>query len=79
MHIIFVRESRAKLKGMTFDRDFGYSFSLFSFVLKKREEEKENKIAKIVIKSHPFQPGQKEEPVNISFLFLLDLICDNIQ
>ena len=39
------------------------------------EEEKENKIAKIVIKSHFFQPGQKDEPVNISFQFLLDLIC----
>jgi len=27
---------------MTFDHDFGYSFLLFSSLLKKREEEKEN-------------------------------------
>jgi hypothetical protein len=29
-------------KDMTFDNDFGYSFPLFSSLLKKREEEKEN-------------------------------------
>ena len=29
-------------KGMTFDHDFGYSFPLFSSLLKKGEEEKEN-------------------------------------
>ena len=28
-------------KGMRFDHDFGYSFLLFSSVLKKREEEKD--------------------------------------
>ena len=41
-------------KGMTFDHDFGYSFHLSSSLLKKREEEKENKLAKILIKSHAF-------------------------
>ena len=39
-------------KGITFDHDFGYSIPLFSSLLKKREEEKENELAKIVIKSH---------------------------
>ena len=39
---------------MTFDHDFGYSIPLFSSLLKKSEEEKENEIAKIVIKSHAF-------------------------
>ena len=29
-------------KGMTFDHDFGYSFPRLSYLLKKREEEKEN-------------------------------------
>ena len=38
---------------MTFDLDFhGYSFPLFSSPLKKEEREKENEVAKIVIKSH---------------------------
>ena len=42
-------------KGMTFDHDFGYSFPPFSSLLtKKREEEKENEDAKIVIKAHTF-------------------------
>ena len=41
-------------KGMTFDQDFAYSFPLFSSFLKKREEEKENELAKIVIKDHAF-------------------------
>ena len=45
-----------KLKGMTFDYDFECSFPLFSSLLKKREEEKYNQLAKIVIKSHAFQP-----------------------
>ena len=44
-----------ELKGMTFDYDFGYSFSLFSSLLKK--EDMENELAKIVIKSHAFQLG----------------------
>jgi hypothetical protein len=39
---------------MTFDHGIGYSFALFFSLLKKREEEKENKLAKIVIKSHAF-------------------------
>ena len=42
-----------KQKGMTFDHDFGYSLSLLSSLL-KREEEKENKQKKMVIKSHAF-------------------------
>ena len=37
-----------------FDHDFCYSFPLFSSLLKKREEEKENLVAKLVIKSHAF-------------------------
>ena len=39
-------------KGMTFDHDFGYSFSFFSSLLKKERREKENEVAKIVNKSH---------------------------
>ena len=46
-----------ELKGMTFDHDFGYSFPLFSSFLKKGEKEKENELAKIVFKTHVFQPG----------------------
>ena len=38
-----------KLKGMTFNHNFGYSFPLFSSLLKKWEEEKKNELAKIVI------------------------------
>ena len=41
-------------KGMTFDHDFGYYFPLFSSLLKKREEEKENELEKIVNKGHAF-------------------------
>ena len=42
-------------KGITFDHDFGYSFPCFSSLLiKKREEEKENEVANIMIKSHAF-------------------------
>ena len=41
-------------KGMTFDHDFGYYFPHFSSLLKKKEEEKENELAKIVIKGHAF-------------------------
>ena len=36
---------------MTFDHDFGYSFLLFSFQ-NKEGREKENEVAKIVIKSY---------------------------
>ena len=40
---------------MTFDHGFGYSFLLFSSLLrKKREEENENEVAKFVIKNHAF-------------------------
>ena len=46
-----------KKKGMTFDHDFGYSFPLFP--PRKREEEKENEVAKIVIKSNAFLFDQK--------------------
>ena len=46
--------STIDMKGMTFDHDFGSSFSLFSSLLKNREKEKDNELAKIVIKSHPF-------------------------
>ena len=41
-------------KGMTFDHDRCYAFPLSSSFLKKREEEKENELAKIVIKVHAF-------------------------
>ena len=34
-------------KGMTFDHDFGYSFPLFSFLLKKGEDEMENEKQKL--------------------------------
>ena len=46
-------------KDVTFDHDSGYSFPLFSSLLKNREEEKENELAKIVIKSHAFLLDQK--------------------
>ena len=50
------------LKGMNFDPDLDYSFPLFSSLLKKkREEEKENELAKIVIKTHAFQTGLKND------------------
>ena len=39
---------------MTFDHEFGYSIPLFSSLLKKREEEKENELSKIAIKGHAF-------------------------
>ena len=38
---------------MTFDHDFDYSFPLLSSLL-NREEEKENELAKIVIKGYDF-------------------------
>ena len=41
-------------KGMAFDQNFFYSFPLFSSLLKKEGREKENEVAKIVIKSHAF-------------------------
>ena len=39
---------------MNFDHDFGYYFPP-----KKREEETENELAQIVIKTHAFQTGPK--------------------
>jgi hypothetical protein len=45
-------------KGMTFDHNFGYSFPFSLPSLKKRDEEKENEVAKIVIKSHAFPLDQ---------------------
>ena len=41
-------------KGMTFDRDYGYSFPLFSSSSKKRGKSKGEWIAKIEFKSHAF-------------------------
>ena len=41
-------------RGMTFEHDFIYSFPLFSSLVKKEEEEKENELAKIVIKGNVF-------------------------
>ena len=40
-------------KGMTFDHYFGYSFPLYSSLLRKREEEKDE-LSKIVNKGHAF-------------------------
>ena len=54
-HLLCLRKT--KLKGMTFDHNFGYSFTLFSFLLKKEGRRKGEWIAKILIKSHAFQPG----------------------
>ena len=43
-----------KQEGMTFDHDFCYFILLFSSLLQKEGREKENDVAKIVIKSHTF-------------------------
>ena len=43
-----------KQEGMTFDHDLCYFILLFSSLLKKEGREKENDVAKIVIKSHTF-------------------------
>ena len=43
-----------KQKGMTSDHDICYFILLFSSLLKKEVSEKENEVAKIVIKSHTF-------------------------
>ena len=43
---------KSRLKGMTFDHNFGYSFL---FPPKKRG--KKNELGNIVIRSHTFQPG----------------------
>ena len=52
-------------KDMTFDHDFGYSFPLFSSLLKKGGEEKENEVAKIVIKSHVFLLDRRKKTFRI--------------
>ena len=41
-------------KGMTFDHDFGNSFTLFSSLLTKEGRRKGEWLAKIMIKSHAF-------------------------
>ena len=48
------RLSWMKQEGMTFDHDFCYFILLFSSLLRKEGREKENDVAKIVIKSHTF-------------------------
>ena len=45
---------KMKQEGMTFDHDFCYFILLFSSLLIKEGREKENDVAKIVIKSHTF-------------------------
>ena len=47
-------------KGMTFDHNICYFILLFSSLLKKEVSEKENEVAKIVIKSHTFLFHQLE-------------------
>ena len=51
-----IKMNRIEQKGITFDHDFGYSLiSPFLFPpKKKREEQQENELAKIVIKGHAF-------------------------
>ena len=41
-------------KGMTFDHDFGYSLPLFFTLLKNGGEEKQDELAKFVIKGNTF-------------------------
>ena len=41
-----LKHEKIKQKGVTFDHDFGYFFTLLSSLLKKREEEKENEYQK---------------------------------
>ena len=54
-------KDRAERHDFYFIHDFGYYFPLFSSLLKKkREEENEKQIAKIVIKSHAFLLDQRE-------------------
>ena len=51
----FVMQNQTmKQEGMTFDHDFCYFILLFTSLLKKEGREKENDVAKIVIKSHTF-------------------------
>ena len=46
---------------MSFDYDFGYSFLLFSSLLKKEERRKEVELSKIGIKTHAFKTGRFDE------------------
>ena len=51
---------------MTFDNNFGYFFPFSLPPSKEREEEKENEVAKIVIKSHAFLLDHEEEHIDLS-------------
>ena len=64
-------------KGMTFDHDFGYSFILFSSLLKKEERRKGEWTAKLVIKSHAFLLDQIISVWIFLFLLLKSLIRKN--
>ena len=48
---------------MTLDHDFVYFFPLYSSLLRKREEEKENELSKIVIKGHAFLLDQSNQEI----------------
>ena len=64
-----------ELKGMTFDHDFCYFILLFSSLLNKEGREKENDVAKIVIKSHTFlfHPNFFLSSIPITFINLSSL------
>jgi hypothetical protein len=60
---------------MTIGHVFAYSFFfLFSSLLKKREEEKENELSKIVSKSHAFKPGDNNNKYIFTWLQFLVLL-----
>ena len=66
---------------MTFDHDFCYFILLFSSLLKKEGREKENDVAKIVIKSHTSLFHQKKCKLvinNSAFLVLWCWFCSII-
>ena len=65
-----------KLKGMNFAHNFGNYFPLFSSLLKKREEEKKNELAKSMIKSHAFQPSPNYEISSIKNSILKSIIIN---
>ena len=58
--VLFKSIRKMKQKGMTFDHNICYFILLFSSLLKKEVSEKENEVAKIVIKSHTFLFHQLE-------------------
>ena len=66
-------------KGMFFNHDFGYSFPLFSSLLKKREEEKENEVAKIVINSHAFLLDPSKIEIYIIIIVIVALHFDPVR